>query len=373
MRGKNNEDRYGVSAYHSNHGERTPSVLAVVADGIGGHQAGEVAAELAVNEISQIVAESNAQRPTEILKNSFVHAGNVIRNAAQKNPVYHRMGTTCAAAWVVGDKLYTATVGDSRIYLIRRGLIQQLSTDHTWIQEAIDNGALDRDQARTHPNAHVIRRYLGSSKQVVPDLRLRYWDDGRNTSAEGNQGVSLQPGDNLLLCTDGLTDLVEDSEILQVLSNNPSQEAMDLLVNLANQRGGHDNITLVVVKVPWPQPKTVPRSNKNWKRYAPVSLFVLGGLVLFVLIFSGSLYRYFTRAALDNRLDTSVTPLVQPVLFPTANPQVEVIAPVSSPLDFSKATEESVNDQIASGISEKNSALDKTLTPWPTNTQIHLP
>lgn len=250
MRGKNNEDRYGVSAYTLESGNRVPSVLAVVADGIGGHRAGEVAAQVAVDMISQVVAASDGSQPEATLREAVIQASEAIRSQAASDPAKKGMGATCVCAWVIGDRLYTASAGDSRLYLLRNQAIRRLSIDHTWIQEALEAGAINPEQAKVHPNAHVIRRYLGSPQQVVPDLRLRLSPAESDREAEANQGLRLLPGDVLLLCSDGLHDLVEDGEILEMMSEGSLEEGMEALVNLANERGGHDNITIVSMQMP---------------------------------------------------------------------------------------------------------------------------
>ena len=247
MSGKNNEDRYGVFNYRLSASNEAQAVLAVVADGIGGHRAGEIAAELAVETVSQAVGKSDASEPVKTLIDAIIEAGELIREQAEGELSQKGMGATCACVWVLGDKLYTATVGDSRIYLIRDQEIRQLSTDHTWVQEALDHGALTPEQARNHPNVHVIRRYLGSPQPVVPDVRLRLDLEEDDAQAERNQGTRLRPTDRLLLCSDGLTDLVKDEEILAALQTNPLEAAVQYLINLANHRGGHDNITIVAL------------------------------------------------------------------------------------------------------------------------------
>jgi serine/threonine protein phosphatase PrpC len=142
MTGKNNEDRFAVSAYKLKRGGRLPALFAVLSDGIGGHRAGEVAAELAVERISQMVAKSSGKDPVETLSAAIAQASQEIYAQAQAVPERNGMGATCACAWIINDRLYTATVGDSRIYLIRDGAIQQVTKDHTWIQEALDKGVL---------------------------------------------------------------------------------------------------------------------------------------------------------------------------------------------------------------------------------------
>jgi serine/threonine protein phosphatase PrpC len=138
MSGKNNEDRYAVASFVLDHRDRTPVLFAVLADGIGGHRAGEVAAELAVNHMMQAVARSDGKHIRNTIEDAVIEASDAIASHAGSNENLQGMGATCATAWIVGDKLYTAYVGDSRIYLIRGGRIQQLTVDHSWVQEAIE-------------------------------------------------------------------------------------------------------------------------------------------------------------------------------------------------------------------------------------------
>lgn len=252
MTGKNNEDRYAVSSFTISENDLRPSVFAVVADGIGGHRAGEVAAELAVNYISQGVAESNTKKPLKILQQAIEDANQAISAHSSKSDEQKGMGSTCACVWVLDNKLYTAHVGDSRIYLMRDGKIRQLTKDHTWVMDAIDKGIITREQARDHPNAHVIRRYLGAVE--LPKVDFRMWLTGvekSDTEAKNNQGLVLKPDDNLLLCSDGLADLVWEDEILNIVQTQKTLKiAADKLVALANERGGHDNITVVLLGMP---------------------------------------------------------------------------------------------------------------------------
>lgn len=248
MRRSENEDRYAISTYQVSRDDPTPSLMAVIADGVGGHRAGEVAAELAVEVVSRVVAGGNPGHPLDTLQEAFLQANQVIYTQSISDPDLHGMSTTCACAWVIGDRLFIGWVGDSRIYLVRGSKIHRLTTDHTWVQEALDSGALTPEQARNHPNAHILRRHIGAQTPVVPDLRLRF--DETDAQVEANQGTPLLPRDKLLLCSDGLTDLVSDGEILAALEKGDLQEAVKELVNLANARGGHDNITLIGIQGP---------------------------------------------------------------------------------------------------------------------------
>ena len=251
MTGKNNEDRYSVSSFQFSREDPRPSVFAMIADGIGGHHAGEIAAELAVNLITKGVSESNGKKPLKILENSIQEASQAIASHSAGKAEEEGMGSTCACVWVIENKLFTAYVGDSRIYFIRDRHIQRLTIDHTWVQEAFEKGIITAEQMRDHPNVHVIRRHLGGLKLPEVDFRLRIDSKESDHESEENQGFHLEPDDTLLLCSDGLTDLVWDDEILQnIRSKKDLKSAAEALVNLANQRGGHDNITVVLLSMP---------------------------------------------------------------------------------------------------------------------------
>jgi PPM family protein phosphatase len=255
MSGKNNEDRFAVLSHHISADDPTPSLFAVLSDGIGGHRAGEVAAELAVDHISHVVSESNSRDPLHIMEEAIHSASEAIAHHSASDDERHGMGATCACAWVIGEKLYIAFVGDSRIYLVRNNQMHQLTTDHTWIQEAIEKKILQPEDARDHPNVHVIRRYLGSLKLPEVDFRLKLSENDNAVQAQKNQGMALQPDDILLLCSDGLTDMVWADEIQKILVEAESPKvAVQQLVAEANERGGHDNITVIVMTVPKPRP-----------------------------------------------------------------------------------------------------------------------
>jgi protein phosphatase len=288
MGGKENEDRLAVSSYRIGENNPTGAVFAIVSDGIGGHRAGEVAAEMAVEGISQLVAESNASRPVEILDNAIQVTSDAIATKAKDNTQRLGMGTTCACAWVIGNQLFTASVGDSRIYLLRGGLTQ-LTVDHTWVQEAVERGILDPKDARNHPNVHVIRRYLGSTKTPEADIRLRLATDETDTQSRSNQGLRLLPGDLLLLCTDGLTDVVESAEIIQTVRGLELQSAAQALVDLACARHGRDNITVIMMLVPLDRlgTKNDLPANSHGLKFWQWALLGLACLILLGLLTAG--------------------------------------------------------------------------------------
>ena len=278
MGGRRNEDRYAVSSFQVSENDPTPSVFAVVSDGIGGHRAGEVAAEMAVETISHMVAQADVRHPLAVLNHAIQVTSNAIASKARDDTQRLGMGTTCACAWVIGARLFIASVGDSRIYLLRNGNLIQLTVDHTWVQEAVEKGILAPEDVRNHPNIHVIRRYLGSKKTPSADTRLRLAKEETDAQAHINQGLRLLPGDLLLLCTDGLTDVVEDAEITSAVRGQPLQTAAQALVDLACSRAGSDNITVALLLVPWGPLQEKKRG--IWK----LILFALTALILLVMV-----------------------------------------------------------------------------------------
>ena len=250
MSGKNNEDRFGVTAFQLSKKNPTPVLVAVLSDGVGGHKAGEVAAELAVDQIMHTITESKGDRPIQYIEAGIQRANQAIFAESQKDNGKQGMAATVAVAWMIGHRLFTASVGDSRIYLIRGNRIRQLSIDHTWIQEALDNNILTPDQVEGHPNRHVIRRYLGGPNPPDIDFRMRLNHGEADQQALNNQGITLQTGDRLILTSDGLTDLVSDAEIQAAFDVGDANQAVDNLIELANQRGGHDNITIISFEIP---------------------------------------------------------------------------------------------------------------------------
>lgn len=249
LSGKTNEDRLAAAGFQSAAG--IPILFVVISDGIGGHRAGEVAAELTVNRIVQEVSKSDGLHPLQIMEDAIHAASQAIAEGSASRADQAGMGSTCACVWVEGSRLFTAYVGDSRIYLVRDGRIHCTTVDHTWIQEAIEKHIITPEQAHGHANSHVLRRHLGSVELPDVDTRLRLLPGESDEQARGNQGLPLLPGDALLLCTDGLTDKVWDDEILHLITTrNALKSAAEDLVDRANERGGHDNTTVVLIGVP---------------------------------------------------------------------------------------------------------------------------
>jgi PPM family protein phosphatase len=367
MRGKNNEDRYRVSTFRMAAEDGAPSVLAVVSDGIGGHRAGEVAAQMAVDIITQVVTESQPGDPVHILRDSIIQASEAIQNQAQSDLQKKGMGATCACAWIIGSRLYAASVGDSRIYLVRGEKIIKLSIDHTWVQEAIEFGLLEPDEARSHPNAHIIRRYLGSQQTVVPDLRLRIKPDETDEQSLNNQGLRLVSNDYLLLCSDGLTDLVDDAEILAGLKTRSLDLAVESLVELANERGGHDNITIIAMHMPRripaaaaaPSAPTREARSPSRRSYLPVTLSCAGlGVLAALLALAGGLFWFYFQPSST----PTQTPTHEP--FPTMTPTAGMETPGLPVVPLTPPVQQRT-PQIPRGTPDPSRP---TYTPWPTST-----
>ncbi len=252
MTGKNNEDRYAVDSFRLSSSNSTPVTFAVVCDGIGGHRSGEIAAELATDVIMTTVANSFGDRPLKTMLLAIQMANEAIYSHAQSSEDSKGMGATIAMVWFEANRLYTTTIGDSRIYLIRGGSIRQVSTDHTWVQEALANGTITRQEAINHPNSHVIRRYLGAPVVPQADQRLSLRKEEDDSQMVANQGVELRENDLVLLCSDGLTDHVLDHEIVEIILKHPGkiQQNVNEMVKLACARGGKDNITIVLLRLP---------------------------------------------------------------------------------------------------------------------------
>lgn len=212
--------------------------LFAVADGMGGHQAGEVASELALEPLRRLDGRSfaDASDASSALVKAIEEANEDVVNKSRSDESLRGMGTTLTAVVVHEDRLVAAHVGDSRAYLLRRGEpISQLTTDHTLVERLVQEGRLSRDEVGGHPQRNVITRAIGNEPRV---------------SVDALPPLQLQPGDIVLLCSDGLTGPLDDAEIQTLLdATGGGQDAVDALIASANEAGGPDNITVVLVEV----------------------------------------------------------------------------------------------------------------------------
>ncbi|HUH12580.1 MAG TPA: Stp1/IreP family PP2C-type Ser/Thr phosphatase [Longimicrobiales bacterium] len=209
--------------------------LFAVADGMGGHAGGEVASRLAVDTLERALAEADASAPRErVLREALERANRDILERATRDPALAGMGTTLTALELGSDGALIAHVGDTRAYLLRDGLLDRLTVDHTLVQGYVDLGEISAAQARTHRHRHILTRALGTDSALEVDIRR----------------ADVAAGDLLLLCSDGLTTLVDDADLEAILAQPlPLGERARQLVDAANLRGGDDNVTVVLIEL----------------------------------------------------------------------------------------------------------------------------
>jgi protein phosphatase len=285
-----NEDRYAVI-------DSPVGRAWVVCDGMGGALGGELAAQLAIDAIRRKLEAANSSNIAELLSVSIEEANRVIVLRRQ-NPAFSAMGTTVVAALIQGDQISLTHAGDSRAYLVRGPQIQQLTVDHTYVQELVERGAIGADEALSHPQAHVLTKCLGAEPRL--DLQTQqYWIWDTPPGEEE---------DKLVLCSDGLYSLVPDQEIAQMVTRNAPQESCMQLVDLAKKRGGFDNITVTILPLGGqlreesPPPKVTARvkptaSSASLKQPKPrkkmsigkrlslmLALFILGGVLSLIVL-----------------------------------------------------------------------------------------
>lgn len=206
--------------------------LLVVADGMGGHRAGDFASRFTVEVLAEEVQSSKETHPEQILGNAIQTANERLMEEAAKDSRLEGMGTTLVAATILDHVLYFANVGDSRLYLINKE-IRQLSKDHSMVEEMVRLGGLTEEEAKHHPDKNIITRAMGVKDKVEPDF-FEY---------------RLKGGDTILMCSDGLTNMVDDDEIFQIVkSARDIVEAVETLIQRANENGGSDNIGIVLAQ-----------------------------------------------------------------------------------------------------------------------------
>ena len=206
--------------------------LFVVADGMGGHQAGDYASKCAIETIEDYVESSQDTEPIPVLEKAIRRANTVVRVFAQTDEKLKGMGTTVVAATINENKMCVANVGDSRLYVVGEREIRQITRDHSWVEEMVRRGGLKREQARIHPDKNIITRAIG----VQEDLEVDFFK------------VTLKPGEIVLLCSDGLTNMLEDEEIRMILQGQRDlANKAESLIEAANNNGGKDNIAVVLI------------------------------------------------------------------------------------------------------------------------------
>lgn len=208
--------------------------LFIVADGMGGHKAGDYASRTCVDCVVDSIKNSSMKTPVSIMEQAIKKANSQVLSDARSNTELEGMGTTCVCAVVFDRTLYVANIGDSRLYIINDKEIKQVTQDHSLVEEMIRNGEIGRREARLHPNKNIITRALGTNEEVTPDFFE----------------VELLKDDIILICSDGLSNMMDDEDMMYIIRRYQSlDQAGKRLIEKANECGGRDNISIVLIKV----------------------------------------------------------------------------------------------------------------------------
>ena len=280
-----NEDYYG--SFSGTFGN-----LLVVCDGMGGHKGGEIASRLAVetlkNHFEKLPAEFN---PAEEIRNALGEANDSIISTAERDASLSDMGSTVVLVLILNDLAYCASLGDSRIYLITEEGIRRFTKDHSLVQQMIDSKMITEEEAKDHPKKNVITRALGIDESLEPDI---------------HDPLELKDGYKLVLCTDGLTSNVSEKEILETVVNNSPQQASQKLIDLSNQRGGGDNITVQVASLSSKKPvaQTQKKPGGNFLMYSVLAVAIIALALVFIKFEVISFGKESTKT-IENKVSTS--------------------------------------------------------------------
>ncbi len=207
--------------------------LFLLADGMGGHAAGDYASRFTVEKVVELVGKSTFTEPVAIIKQAISEANALLLAEADKDVSRQGMGTTLVTATIIDNRMYVSNVGDSRLYLVSDDKMIQVTRDHSLVEEMVRLGEMDKEDAKVHPDKNIITRAVG----VLPEVSADFFE------------VELEPGDMILMCSDGLTNMVRDEEIRQIiLGQRDIVEKAEKLVETANKNGGRDNITVVLIE-----------------------------------------------------------------------------------------------------------------------------
>ena len=226
-----NQDYYYVSE------ENDEPKIYILADGMGGYKGGEVASKLATESVKKYIQSNfdsiikDKESILKLIASAVEYANMVVYEKSKENKELEGMGTTLEVCLIYNNKAYIGHVGDSRVYRIRNEVIRKLTKDHSYVQQLIEDKKITREEAKTHPKKNMITRALGCTPYVEPDLRAR----------------NFEKGDIFILCSDGLTNMVEEKQIYEIIKED-IQNAAERLVDEANQAGGYDNITVIIIK-----------------------------------------------------------------------------------------------------------------------------
>lgn len=205
--------------------------IAILADGMGGYNAGEVASKTAAQAVREYVKDHFSKKNIEeTIRQSIEYANKVVYEKAKKKKELDGMGTTLDVCLIYNNKIYVGHIGDSRVYRIRNNKIQRITRDDSYVQTLIEDGKITKEEAFNHPKKNMITKALGCMGDVEPNIYIE----------------TFEKEDIILMTSDGLTNMVKEEEILQIITQNP-EEAVDKLIKKANDNGGYDNITVVII------------------------------------------------------------------------------------------------------------------------------
>lgn len=210
--------------------------LYILADGMGGYKGGEIASSLATESVRQYIhnnfSETEKQKDgiLKLIKDAIIYANMVVYEKSKEIKELEGMGTTLEVCLIYNRKAYIGHIGDSRIYRIRKGVMRRLTKDHSYVQQLVEDGKITREEANDHPKKNMLIKALGCTPYVEPDIRAR----------------NIEKEDILVICSDGLTNMVKEEEIHKIIEENP-KTAAENLVKKANEFGGYDNITVVII------------------------------------------------------------------------------------------------------------------------------
>lgn len=225
-----NQDSYSIT-------DEAPYKLCILADGMGGYKGGEIASKLAVSATENYIKnnfdgiEKNVEQILKLIGNAIEYANMIVYEKSKEDAELKDMGTTLDVSLIYNGKVYIGHVGDSRVYRIRKKIIRRITTDHSYVEKLVKEGTITKEEAINHPKKNMLTKALGCSSYVEPDLLYKVF----------------QNGDILLMCSDGLTNMLRENEIYDIIVNS-NEDVAKKLINSANDLGGYDNITSIVVK-----------------------------------------------------------------------------------------------------------------------------
>ena len=211
--------------------------LCILADGMGGYNGGEIASRLAAISAKEYIEENflkinpNTEEIEKLIKNAMEYANSMVYEKSRENQELDQMGTTLEICVFYGNKVHIGHIGDSRIYRIRKNIIRRITTDHSYVETLVKDGTITREEAFSHPKKNMLIKALGCTEDIEPDITTKGFIED----------------DIVLICSDGLTNMVKEEEIYNIVREN-TVEACDLLVQRANELGGYDNISVIIIK-----------------------------------------------------------------------------------------------------------------------------